>query len=94
MGHNVWSHIDAVQTANEQYDKGIIPGMLVDEKFDHVYFKDVVEAIFATDNKDESLMVIEEYNKLWQSIIGTRGAVGKKTVNATTMFNNLFEEAK
>ena len=94
MGHNVWSHIDAVQTANEQYDKGIIPGMLVDERFDSVYFKDVVEAIFATDNKDESLMIIEEYNRLWQSIIGTRGAVGKKTVNATTMFNNLFEEAK
>ena len=93
MGHNVWSHIDAVQTANEQYDKGIIPGMLVDERFDSVYFKDVVEAIFATDNKDESLMIIEEYNRLWQSIIGTRGAVGKKTVNATTMFNNLFEEA-
>ena len=92
MGHNVWSHIDAVQTANEQYDKGIIPGMLVDERFDSVYFKDVVEAIFATDNKDESLMIIEEYNRLWQSIIGTRGAVGKKTVNAGTMFNNLFEE--
>ena len=25
------------------------------------------------------------------SIIGTRGATGKKTVNASTMFNNLFE---
>ncbi len=94
MGHNVWSHVNAVQTANEQYDKGIIPGMLVDEKFDHVYFKDVVEAIFATDNKDESLAIVDHYNKFWQSIIGTRGAVGKKTVNATTMFNNLFEEAK
>ena len=94
MGHNVWSHIDAVQTANEQYDKGIIPGMLVDEKFDHVYFKDVVEAIFATDNKDESLMVIEEYNKLWQSIIGTRGAVGKKTVNPMAKYNDLFEEVQ
>ena len=66
--------------------------MLVDDRFDSVYFIDVVEAIYATDNKDESLMIIEEYNKLWQSIIGTRGAVGKKTVNAGTMFNNLFEE--
>jgi hypothetical protein len=26
------------------------------------------------------------------SIIGTRGAVGKKTVNANTGFGNLFEE--
>jgi hypothetical protein len=25
------------------------------------------------------------------SIIGTRGATGKKTVNAGTMFNNLFD---
>jgi hypothetical protein len=25
------------------------------------------------------------------SIIGTRGATGKKTVNASTMFNTLFE---
>jgi hypothetical protein len=25
------------------------------------------------------------------SIIGTRGATGKKTVNASTMFNSLFE---
>jgi hypothetical protein len=25
------------------------------------------------------------------SIVGTRGAVGKKTVNAGTMFNTLFE---
>jgi len=27
------------------------------------------------------------------SIIGTRGFSGKKTVNASTMFNNLFEQA-
>jgi len=26
------------------------------------------------------------------SIIGTRGATGKKTVNAQTQFGNLFEE--
>ena len=26
------------------------------------------------------------------SIIGTRGATGKKTVNASTMYNNLFPE--
>ena len=92
MGHNVWSHIDAVQEANRQYDAGCIPAMLVEERFDRVLFRDVVEAIFATDNRDEAEAVIEEYSKFWMSIIGTRGATGKKTVNASTMFANLFDE--
>ena len=92
MGHNVWSHINAVQEANRQYDNGVIPAMLVDEQFDRVLFRDVVEAIFATDNRDEANAVIEEFSRFWMSIIGTRGAVGKKTVNAQTQFGALFEE--
>ena len=92
MAHNVWSHINAVQEANRQYDNGTIPAMLVDESFDRVLFRDVVEAIFATSNRDEAEAVIEEFNRFWLSIIGTRGAVGKKTVNASTQFGNLFEE--
>jgi hypothetical protein len=92
MGHNVWMHINAVQQANLQYDKGAIPAMLIDETFDRVMFKDIVEAIFATSSRAEAEMVIEEYSRYWMSIIGTRGAVGKKTVNASTQFGNLFEE--
>ena len=92
MAHNVWSHINAVQEANRQYDNGITPAMLIDESFDRVLFRDVVEAIFATSNRDEAEAVIEEFNRFWISIIGTRGAVGKKTVNASTQFSNLFEE--
>ena len=38
MGHNVWSHINAVQEANRQYDQGITPRMLVQETFDRTYF--------------------------------------------------------
>ena len=91
MGHNVWSHINAVQEANRQYDAGIIPNMLVQEKFDRVYFKDIVEAIFMTDNRDEANAIIEEFNKFWMEIPGTRGAIGKKTVNAGTYFSSLFE---
>ena len=83
---------NAVQEANRQYDNGTIPAMLVDESFDRVLFRDVVEAIFATSNRDEAEAVIEEFNRFWISIIGTRGAVGKKTVNASTQFSNLFEE--
>ena len=91
MGHNVWSHLTAVQEANRQYDQGVTPKMLVQETFDRVYFRDVVEAIFATSNKGEALAIIEDFSKFWMSIIGTRGATGKKTVNASTMFNSLFE---
>jgi len=92
MGHNVWSHINAVQEANRQYDNNVVPRMLVEESFDRVFFRDVVEAIFATDNRDEAEAIIEEFSRFWMSIIGTRGATGKKTVNASTQYSNLFEE--
>ena len=82
----------AVQQGNKRYDEGIIPDMLVEERFDRLYFRDIVEA-FSTSNRDEANAVIEEFSKYWMSIIGTRGATGKKTVNAQTQFTNLFEEA-
>ena len=93
MAHNVWSHINAVQEANRCYDNGIYPSMLVQEKFDRLYFRDVVEAIFATDNRDKANEIIEEFSRFWMSIIGTRGATGKKTINAQTQFNALFDDA-
>jgi len=92
MGHNVWQHINAVQEANRQYDSGRYPGMLIQETFDRVAFRDIVEAIFAAPDRETALAVIDEFDKFWMSIIGTRGFSGKKTVNAGTMFNNLFEE--
>jgi len=91
MGHNVWSHINAVQEANRQYDNGCVPRMLVQEQFDRVFFRDVVEEIFATDDKDKALALVDEHSRFWMAIPGTRGAVGKKTVNASTFFDNLFE---
>lgn len=92
MGHNVWSHINAVQEANRQYDSGVYPAMLVEERFDRFYFRDIVEAIFMTDNRDEANAIIEEFSRFWTKIIGTRGAVGKKTINASAQFAALFEE--
>ena len=92
MGHNVWMHINAVQEANRQYDNGVIPNMLVQEQFDRVLFRDVVEAIFATDNKNEAEAVIKEFSRYWDTIIGTRGNTGKRITNADTHFNNLFQE--
>jgi hypothetical protein len=84
MGHNVWMHLNAVQEANRQYDSGKLPAMLVDERFDRVYYKDIVNAIFACDNRDDANAIVEYYSKFWMTIIGTRGATGKKTVNAHT----------
>lgn len=84
MGHNVWMHLNAVQEANRQYDLGKLPAMLVDERFDRVYYKDIVDAIFACDNRDDANAIVEHYSKFWMTIIGTRGATGKKTVNAHT----------
>ena len=92
MAHNVWMHITAVQEANEAYDKGIYPSMLLQEKFDKISFRDIIEAIFATSNRDEANAVIEEFQRYFMTVIGTRGATGKKTVNASTQFANLFEE--
>lgn len=91
MGHNVWSHINAVQRANRKYDEGITPKMLVQEQFDRVYFRDVVNEIFACDDREKALALVDEHSRFWMAIPGTRGATGKKTINAHTMYNNLFD---
>jgi hypothetical protein len=55
-------------------------------------FRDVVDAIFSAPDKDTAMAIIDYYDKFWQAIPGTRGATGKKTVNASTMFATLFDE--
>jgi hypothetical protein len=92
MGHNVWTHINAVQEANRQYDQGVIPNMMAFDRKSHLeFYRDVVDRIFETDDRDRALELVEEYNKFWLSIIGTRGATGKKTVNSSTHFNSNFD---
>ena len=93
MAHNVWTHIYATQEANRQYENGIVPKMLVSDNFQRLEFNKVVDEIIGCADSDKALDLIKEYNKFWMSIIGTRGATGKKTVNATTKFNELFTEA-
>ena len=93
MGHNVWMHINAVQEANRQYDSGIIPSMLIREHLDTTAFRDVVDDIFATDDRDRANMINDDYQRYLDSIIGTRGYTGKKMTNATTYFNKLFDVA-
>ena len=91
MGHNVWTHINSVQEANRQYDAGLCPGMLVDERFDRVFFKDVVDAIFSTSDRGTAEAIIEEFSKFWMRIPGTRGYTGKRTVNASTKANEFID---
>ena len=99
MGHNVWTHLYAVQEANRQYDAGRYPEMLVASTsgknnfrtYDRNYFRDIVDAIFATSDRGKAEELLEHYTRYWLSIVGTRGAVGKKTVNGKTQFFNLFE---
>ena len=96
MGHNVWTHIEAVQRANREYDAGTWPNMMWNEGTkkrtgDHAKFRDIVDAIFAAPSKQESLDIIEYYKRYWMDIIGTRGFKGDKTVNPLTQFNALFE---
>jgi hypothetical protein len=68
--------------------------MLVQENINRVYFKDVVEAIFATSSKAESDEIIEDFSRFWMAIPGTRGAIGKKTVNSSTKYFELFDEVE
>jgi hypothetical protein len=91
MGHNVWTHIEAVQRANREFDAGSWPHMMRNSKGDHAFFADIVDAIFATPDRAESEAIIEHYDRYWMDIIGTRGFKGKKAKNAMSMFNNLFD---
>jgi hypothetical protein len=86
--------LNSVQEANRQYDAGLCPAMLVDEKFQRVYFKDVVDAIFSTDDRATAIAIIDSFDKFWQAIPGTRGATGKKTVNASGNYSKFFEEVE
>ena len=91
MGHNVWTHLYAVQEANRQFDNGNYPAMLRRSTGDYAFFKDIVEDIFAANTRAESEAIIEQYSSYWMEIIGTRGAKGKKTMNVQTKFNDFFK---
>ena len=91
MGHNVWTHLEAVQRANREYDAGSWPSMMWNKNGDHARFKDIVDAIFATPDRAEAEAIIEHYDRYWMDIIGTRGFKGKKAKSGRPMFDLLFE---
>ena len=92
QAHNVYSHITAVQEANRKYEQGVMPKMLIN-KFEDNHFGDIIDEIFRLNDRDKSLALIKQHENLWtQMQSGSQGLSGKKTINAITMFNNLFEE--
>ena len=91
MGHNVYQHLTAVQEANRRFDAGEHPAMMRYSAPGADYFEDIVEAIFAAPDRQTAEAIIESYDSYWMEIVGTRGFKGKKTKNANTMFNALFD---
>ncbi len=91
MGHNVWMHLTAVQEANRRFDAGEHPAMMRRSVGDYAKFEDIVEAIFATPDKQTALDIVESYDTYWMEIVGTRGFKGKKAKNPNTLYNRLFE---
>jgi hypothetical protein len=92
QSHNVWMHMNAVQEANRQYAQGVVPKMLVHKLDGDSFFKNIVDEIFSKKNKQEALDVINYHNSYWKQFqSGSQGISGKKTENAMTMFDQLFE---
>jgi hypothetical protein len=92
QSHNVYTHMSAVQEANRQYDTGVVPKMLMNEQFERVLFKDVIDEVFSKKTKQEAIDLINANTRLWMQFqSGSQGISGKRTVNAMTMFDQLFE---
>ena len=91
MGHNVYMHLTAVQEANRRFDSGQHPAMMQRDGGDYDFFEDIVEKIFAAPDRQSAEDLIESYSSYWMQIVGTRGFKGKKTLNARTQYNVLFD---
>ena len=91
QAHNVYAHITAVQEANRRYEQGIIPSMVMNETFERIRFGEIVDEIFSLKDRQKSLDLIDKYDRFWMQMkSGSQGFSGKKTVNALTMFDQLF----
>ena len=91
MGHNVWTHIEAVQRANQAYDNGVAPDMLVHPTNPDYNIRKIIDEIFAAKDRQKSLQLIGHYRKIFERVIGTRGFTGHRAVNSHSQYNALFE---
>jgi|TARA_R110000822_G_scaffold304976_1_gene430420 hypothetical protein len=63
----------------------------MNETFERVRFRDLVDEIFALNDRQKSLDLIDKHSRFWMQIMsGSQGFSGKRAVNAGTMFNELF----
>lgn len=93
QAHNVYQHITAVQEANRRYESGIIPKMLMKEQFERVLFSEIIDEVFRLNDRTKSKNLLQHHSKLWtQMQSGSQGLSGKRTINALTSYNMLFEE--
>lgn len=91
QAHNVYQHINAVQEANRCYENGIVPAMIMEERFEQVRFGKIIDEIFKLNDREKSLALIEHHSRLWMKMrSGSQGFSGNKTINARTKFNELF----
>ena len=92
QSHNVWMHMNAVQEANRQYEQGVVPKMIMHKFEGGQFFSNLVDEIFSKKTKQEAIDLIEYHSSYWlQFQSGSQGISGKKTINAMTMFDQLFE---
>jgi len=91
QSHNVYTHMAAVQEANRKYEQGVMPKMVMN-RFDDMHFGEIVDKIFAQNDRQKSLDMIESHSSFWMQMkSGSQGFSGKKAMNAMTMFDQLFE---
>jgi hypothetical protein len=91
MGHNVWTHIEAVQRANRMFDSGVCPDMMVHPINPDYDVAKIIDRVFAAKDRQKSLQIIADHAKIWERVVGTRGFTGKRAVNSHSQFNTLFD---
>lgn len=91
MGHNVWMHLESVQRANRCFDQGIAPSMLLHPTDPDLDAAKLIDRIFAARDRQRSLQLINDYAKIWERIVGTRGFTGKRSISARPQFDLLFD---
>ena len=64
----------------------------MNEQFERIRFSELVDEIFAQKDREKSMALVDSHKNFWtQMRSGSQGFSGKKTINASTMFNELFE---
>jgi hypothetical protein len=63
---------------------------MVMDPLGNLNFSDIVDEIFSLKDREKSLAMIDQYDKFWQQFKAGQGFSGKKTINAHTMFDQLF----